>query len=149
MFQVSQQIFPCIFCKREHQNSYYPPRTAENPILEQVNISQGTGTYGRAHVVHQIYPEGMQPLWSPCWSRSWRNGAHEELHTGAGEKHMEEGAADRSCYGLISILSPCQGRGTGVGNKALKVSMRNKGVGERWYIIFWLCSSLPRSILNL
>lgn len=43
---------------------------------------------------------------------------------------MEEGAAERSCYGLISAPTPHQGGGTGAGNKTLKLRVRKKGVGR-------------------
>lgn len=70
---MSQQIFPCSSCKRQRQNNYFPPRTVQNPML-----LRGTWTCGRAHRVNQVSPEGMQPMWSPCWSRTWRNVAHRE-----------------------------------------------------------------------
>lgn len=49
---------------------------------------------------------------------------------------MEEGAEERSCYELISTLTPHQGGGAGAGNKALKLRVRKKGVGERSCTIF-------------
>ena len=66
----------------------------------------------------QFFPEGLKPM--------------DRTHTGTGEKHEEEIAAERSCYGLTATChSPLHlsgyGGGRQVGNEAVKLSLGKGG----------------------
>ena len=68
----------------------------------------------------QVYPEGLQPV--------------GRTHTGVGEECKEEGAAERSCYGLTPApiphpSAPPEGRGRGAGNEGVKLSLGRREVG--------------------
>lgn len=52
-------------------------------------------TCGRARTLKQVYPEGLHPMESPCWSSSQRTVAHGQSHGEAGLKYKKEGATRR------------------------------------------------------
>lgn len=72
------KYFPAAFARDNTRTAISFPEQWRTPCWSRWIFLQGTGTCGRAHVVNQVYPERMQPLWSPCWSRAWRNVAHRE-----------------------------------------------------------------------
>lgn len=72
------KYFPAAFARDNTRTAISFPDQWRTLCWSRWVFLQGTGTCGRAHIVNHVYPERMQPLWSPRWSRSWRNVAHRE-----------------------------------------------------------------------
>jgi len=85
--RCSMQILPCSPCKRLQRISYPHCSLCKYKWLfpeERCSLCKP--------MQEQVYPEGLQPV--------------RRTHTRAGEKCQEEGAAERSCYGLTTTPIP-------------------------------------------
>ena len=152
MLQVLEQRLPCSLWAGPKRCGHFPAALGEDYAREGTHTAGHRGPHTGAH---GYFLKQLWPVQSPCGSRfiledcvPW-----EGPHAGAGEQREEDGAAERSCYGLSAapiphLPAPLGGVGRGIGKAGVKLSLGKKSGGGRGVLVFFFVSHFPNFLIG-